>query len=394
MKLIAHLFRPRPPFHRLPAAVAALLALAAPVLAEEAPTITISKNDVVAIAVAPISGADGATITKVLQSDLTMSGYFNVTSANSAGLVVGGASSGSTLEGKVTDHSGKNALASSYSGSARERAHEFANDIIKTLTGNPGIAGTKIAFCATKSGRKEIYTADYDGSNVKQLTSDNSISVSPALSPDGRKLAYTGYKSGYADIYLIDLGNGARNRIVKFPGTNSGASFSPDGGRIACSVSKDGNPELYVVGTGGGGARRITRTPGVESAPTWSPDGSELIYCYDEHGPQLRRVSASGGGGRTISTGHSYNTEPNWSPDGNKIAFNVREGGGFQVAVHDLQSGQTRVLTGGERPAWGADSRHIMCTSGGTLYLIDAQTGRKTKVLDGLGKITEATWSR
>lgn len=362
--------------------------------AAEPPTITVSKSDVVAIAVSPISGADGGVVMKIVQNDLAVSGYFNITSASSAGLIVSGVSSGSSLSGKVVDHSGQTALASTYNGAVRAKAHAFANDIIHTLTGNPGIAGSKVAFVATKTGRKEIYTADYDGSNVQQLTRDNSISVGPALSADGRKLAYTGYQGGYADIYSIDLGSGSREHIIKFPGTNSGAAFSPDGGRIACSISKDGNPELYVCGAGGGGAHRLTHTPGVESSPTWSPDGDEMIYSYDNHGPQLYRISASGGSGRPLSTGYGYCTEPNWSPDGKKVAFNVREGGSFQVAVLDLSSGQTRVVASGERPAWGPDSRHLIYSSGGALYLLDAPTGRKTKVLDGLGKITEPAWSR
>jgi TolB protein len=363
--------------------------------AAEPPTITVSKTDLIAISVQPISGAEGAAITKVLQNDLAVSGYFNVTSEKSAGLIVSGASSGASLEGKVLDHNGKSALSNTYNGSARAKAHEFANDIIRTLTGNPGIAGTKIAFVATKGGHKEIYTADYDGSNVQQLTHDGSISVGPSLSPGARRLAYTSYKSGYPDIYSIDLGSGARDHIIKFPGTNTGAAFSPDGSRIACSVSRDGNPELYVCGANGGGAHRLTRTPGVESSPTWSPDGDQIIYSFDEGGgPQLFRISANGGSGRQIATGRGYCTEPDWSPDGRKVAFNVREGGSFQIAVLDLQGGSTRVLASGESPAWGADSRHLIYAGDSALYLLDTQTGRKVKVLDGLGKISEPAWAR
>ena len=362
--------------------------------AADAPTITISKSDSVAISVSAIQGAEGAAIAKVVQNDLALSGYFNVTGAAGAAFTAGGAFSGGSLAGKVTDHAGQTALAKNYSGSARSVAHQFADDIIETLTGNKGMAGSKIAFVATRSGRKEIYTADYDGSNVQQLTRDNSISVNPSLSPDGRKLAYTGYKSGYADIYLVDLGSGARERIIKYPGTNSGAAFSPDGGRLACTLSRDGNPELYVCGAGGGGARRLTHTPGVESSPTWSPNGDEIIYSSDDRGtPQLYRISAGGGSGVQISTGFGYCTEPSWSPDGKKVAFSVRQSG-FEIAVLDLQGGQARVLTSGERPAWGRDSRHILFAQGGALYLIDSQTGKKSRVLDGLGKITEPTWSR
>ncbi len=367
------------------------LAVASLAQAAEVPTITISKSDKLSIAISGLSGE----VAKVLENDLAMSGYFKITPPAAAGFLVSGSGGGGGLNGKVEDRGGKTVLSKSFSGSTRSQAHQFADEIVETLTGARGIANSRVAFVATKTGKKEIYVADVDGANVTQLTHDGNISVAPSLSPDGRSLAYTGYKSGYPDVYEINLASGARNRIIKFPGTNSGAAYSPDGGRIALTLSKDGNPELYVTSAGGGGARRLTRTPGVESSPTWSPDGNEIIYSSDDRGtPQLYRISSGGGSGQPISTGHSYNTEPNWSPDGKKVAFNVREGGGFGVAVLELGSGQTRLVGEGQDPAWGADSRHLIFASGGALILLDAQTGQKTTLVGGLGKISEPTWSR
>jgi TolB protein len=254
--------------------------------AEEPPTITISKGDKINLTVSSLSGGDGAAATKTLQNDLTLSGYF-ILSANASYTARGNASGGS-LQGQVVDHSGGTVLSKTYNGGVRENAQRFADDIIETLTGNKGFASSKIAFIGTRSGKKEVYVGDYDGTNVRQLTHDGVISVHPSISPDGRRIAYTGYQSGYPDVYVIDLASGARNRIVNFPGTNSGAAFSPDGGRIALTVSKDGNPELYTVSAGGGSARRLTRTHGVESGPTWSPSGDEIIYSSDARGsPQL-----------------------------------------------------------------------------------------------------------
>ena len=362
--------------------------------ANEVPTITVSKGDQINLSISPLSGADGAAATKIVQNDLTLSGYFILGGANST-YTVRGTASGSSLQGQVVDHGGGTVLSKNYSASARENAHQFANDIIETLTGHKGLAGTKITFIATRSGKKEVYVADFDGSNVRQLTHDNTISVHPSLSPDGRRIAYTGYQSGYADVYVIDLGSGSRNRIVNFPGTNSGAAFSPNGSELALTISKDGNPELYTVGANGGGARRLTRTRGVESGPTWSPDGNEIIYSSDQGGsPQLYRISSSGGSGQLLSTGRGYCTEPNWSPDGTKVAFNVRSGGDFQVSILDLKGGGVRTLSTGQDPVWGADSRHVIFTDGGALYMLDTVSSRRTKVLDGLGKITAPSWSR
>ena len=358
------------------------------------PTITVSKGDQINLSISPLSGGDGAAATKIVQNDLTLSGYFILGGANST-YTVRGTASGGSLQGQVVDHSGGTVLSKTYSGNTRENAHQFANDIIETLTGHKGLAGTKITFIATRSGKKEVYVADFDGSNVRQLTHDNTISVHPSFSPDGRRIAYTGYQSGYADVYVIDLGSGSRNRIVNFPGTNSGAAFSPNGSELALTISKDGNPELYTVGANGGGARRLTRTRGVESGPTWSPDGSEIIYSSDQGGsPQLYRISSSGGSGQLLSTGRGYCTEPNWSPDGSKIAFNVRSGGDFQVSILDLKGGGIRTLSSGQDPVWGADSRHLIFTDGGALYMLDTVTSRKNQSSRWLGKITEPSWSR
>jgi TolB protein len=362
-------------------------------LAEET-TITVKKGDSTSISIKPFGGAEGAAAAKVVQNDLELSGLFLLSPPERASFSVGATAGGGSLQGTVTDHSGSAILKKTYSGNTRAAAHHFSDDIVETVTGNKGIASSKIAFSASRTGRKEIYTADYDGANVKQLTNDGGISVAPAISHDGSKLAYTGYQSGYADIYLIDLNSGARSRIIKFPGTNSGSAFSPDGGRIACSISKDGNPELYVVGSNGDGARRLTRTSAVESSPSWSPNGSEIVYSSDERGgPQLFRISSGGGSGRFIPTGYGYSTEPSWSPDGKKIAFTVRQGG-FSVAILDLASGAARIVAEGEDPVWGADSRHIIYSNGSTLTLLDTVKGRPTPIVSGLGKVSEPTWSR
>jgi TolB protein len=363
--------------------------------AEDTPTITIRKSDAINLALGGIGGAEGGAAGKVLLNDLTLAGAFLLGQPATASYVVSGTASGGSLQGMVKDRSGGTVLSKTYSGASRVAAHQFADDIVETLTGHPGIATSKIAFTATRTGRKEIYTADYDGANVKQITNDGGISVAPALSADGSKLAYTGYQSGYADIYLIQLANGKRDRIVKFPGTNSGAAFSPDGGRIACSISKDGNPELYVLGANGSGARRLTRTRGVESSPTWSPDGREIAFSSDENGsPRIFRIPSAGGAAQPVNTGFGFCTEPSWSPDGNKIAYTVRQGG-FATAFTDLRSGATRIVaSGGEDAVWGPDSRHLIYSNGSSLLLLDAQSGRSFPVVSGLGKVSEPTWSR
>ncbi|MBE2178996.1 MAG: PD40 domain-containing protein [Chthoniobacterales bacterium] len=375
-------------------ALAVLAVLSTPAFSQDAPTITVRKGDRVPVAVTPLGGSSGPAVTKVLQNDLDLSGWFQLVPDSRGSYVIGGSASGGSLQGRVTDGSGAVVLSKTYSGDDRSVAHQFADDIVETLTGHPGIATTKVAFVGTASGAKEIYLADYDGNNSRRLTSDRSISVAPSLGPGARNLAYTGYQGGYPDVYVIDVASGARQRAVSAPGTNSGAAVSPDGGRMALTMSKDGNPEIYVTGLRGGGAKRLTRTKGVEASPAWSPDGRELIYSSDEGGsPQLYRIGAGGGSPRRLNTGFGYNTDPSWSPDGKRVAFTVRSGGGFSVAVMDAEGGNARIVASGQNPVWGRNSRHLIFSSGSSLNLLDLNTGRTTTIVSGLGKVSEPTWS-
>jgi TolB protein len=369
-----------------------LLAGAALAQNSSSPVITIRKGTAVAVAIKDAPGPAGT----VLKNDIELSGVLTLGDSGSATVLVSVNGSGNGATGQAVDKTGSVVLQRNYSGDSRRSVHQFVDDLVETLTGQKGIATSKIAFVSNRTGHKEIYTADYDGANVVQLTRDNAISVNPNLSSDGRRLAYTGYQSGYADIYLVDLASGARNRIIKYPGTNSGPSISPQGNRIACTMSKDGNPEIYVTNINGDSPRRLTRARGVESSPSWSPNGSEIVYSSDEQGgPQLYRMSVDGGPSHLLSTGFGYCTEPNWSLDGKKITFNIRSGGTFQVGVLDLDSGSTRIIANdGERPVWGPDSRHVLFARGSGLFVIDSVSGREARIVGDLGRVSEPTWSR
>jgi TolB protein len=198
---------------------------------EASPVITVRKGTSVIVDVKEITGNNAAA--GILKNDIQLSGALTLGDAATSTISITGSSTGGSFNGQATDKSGGVVLHKTFTGETRKAIHQFTNELVQTLTGQPGIALSKISFVADRTGHKEIYTCDYDGANALQLTHDNGISVSPALSPDGRKLAYTGYQSGYADIYLIDLASGARNRIIKFPGTNSGAAISTLQGLLA-----------------------------------------------------------------------------------------------------------------------------------------------------------------
>jgi len=73
---------------------------------------------------------------------------------------------------------------------AKKVARDFAADILQQF-GAKSLAGTKIYFVSDRSGTKEIWSMDYDGSHQQRLTQYKSTSSMPAVSPDGKMFAFT-----------------------------------------------------------------------------------------------------------------------------------------------------------------------------------------------------------
>ena len=155
---------------------------------------------------------------------------------------------------------------------ARLIAHKFADEIIFRLGGGlPGIAETKLYFISNRTGHKEVWVMDYDGSNQKPVTHLNSIALSPRISPDNSRVAFSWMTNGWEiGMYSNELG-----RLVSFPrfgGTNSAPAFSSDGTKLAFSSSRSGDPEIYTVDAASGGdLKRLTNVKGPDTSPVWNP---------------------------------------------------------------------------------------------------------------------------
>ena len=365
--------------------------------ADDAGLILINERAQKTIPIA-VSGYSGESA-QVLRFDLEVAG-FDVVPVASAQYELTGVSGGN-VQGTLVDTGNHHSLfARAYpGGTPRAQAHMLADDVVKAVTGRPGIARTRIAYKIDQGRAKEIYVSDYDGGNPFRATEDHSITASPAWVPGKLKLFYTSYRSGNPDVYTHDLQTGTRTRVFGFNGLNSSASVSPDGTRVALILSKSGSPDVWVANVDGSGLRQLTHTVEPESSPCWSHDGKTVCFASTRDGrAALFTVPAAGGEMRKLSTGGILPaTEPDWSPDGHWIAF-TRAAGEFTIYVVPAAGGQAEPLTAGEDPSWAPNSRTIVFTRGRDgarrLSLLDVPTRRVKDVNRISGSSSQPSWSR
>jgi TolB protein len=291
---------------------------------------------------------------------------------------------------------------------ARKTAHKFADEIIFRLGGGiQGIAESEIFFVSSRGGHKEIWAMDYDGNNQHQVTHQNSISLSPRISPDGSRLAFSSLtKSGW-DIVMFST---ELNRVVTFPrygGTNLSPAWNSDGTKIAFSSSRSGDPEIYVVDASGANMKRVTTSKGPDVSPTWNrKSGAQISFVSGRTGlPQIYTMEEDGTNVQRV-TDEGYAVSPAWSPNGQFLVFSwIRHYGpgapGAQdIYIMDVASKQWVQLThdGGRNdfPSWSPDGRHIVFQSsraGGEQIWTMLADGTNQKPLTSSGTNNQPNWS-
>jgi len=267
---------------------------------------------------------------------------------------------------------------------ARKVAQEFAADILK-LFGAGSLMGTRIYFVSDRTGHKEIWSMNYDGSDQKQFTAYRTITNFPVVSADGTKIAFTIYPmraaspghpatEGQPRIYVHSLETGRKLVYLNQDASmNAASDFMPDSRHLLIySTLAGGVSQIYETDVDGGNLHRITNTRSLDVEAKVNPKtGTDIVFTSGRGGmPQLYRMNIDGTDVARLTTGEGEAVNPAWNPDGAHVAFAWTRGfepGNYNIFIMDVASQQVIQLTHGagrnENPNWAPDGVHLVFSS-------------------------------
>jgi TolB protein len=316
-----------------------------------------------------------------------------------------------TVEIQVVDvKAGKPVFSKRYigrEGQLRRIAHTISDDLVARLTGEKGVASTRVVFVRqTAPGIKEIFQVDRDGAGLLQLTRWGSLTLSPTVAPDGR-LAYITYKGGTPEIWGERKRGQGHTKLYPTTASPQGHCYSPlwspDGKRIAfVQGDRRGNSDIMILDVESGRVKRLTDGGCINTEPSWNPNGTQVAFTSDrEGGPQVYLMEEDGSNVRRLTAEGGYNASPAWSPNGAMVAYVSRFEGKFDLFVHKLGEGKAYQITTGifssEGPAWSPDERRLVfaSTRSGNMQLWTTDlSGKSLTKLTELSGCQSPKWTR
>ena len=281
--------------------------------------------------------------------------------------------------------------------------HTFSDQIIKKLTGQPGVfASTQILCVGNVEKFKEIFRMSVNGDDLTRITHYQSITVSPDWSRDGNLIAYTSYIGGNPDLYIFDRQKKREKKISSRRGLNYGAAFSPIEDVLAVAVSNDDDQEIVLMNYKGKIIKTVTKNWWIDIEPSWSPDGKSLAFVSNQSGkPHIYRFDLETKNLRRLTYLGFHNVSPAWSPKGDKIAFAGKDKGLFDIFIMNTDGTNIQRLTkyGGnnEAPSWAPNGQMIVYSSDRTgkkqLYVMGGDGRGQTQITDGVGQYDTPSWS-
>ncbi len=193
----------------------------------------------------------------------------------------------------------------------------------------------------------DIFSANRDGSDLKQLTDAEGYDAEGSYSPDGKYIVFCSLRDAYpkseltpkqlkqyeidpsyfGEIYIMDADGSNQKRLTDSPGYDGGPFFTPDGQHIVWRhFSEDGKTaDIYTMRIDGAGITRLTDFKSMSWSPFFHPSGAYVIFASNKLGFSNFELFIVDSMGRhepiQVTSTEGFDGLPVFSPDGNRLCW-------------------------------------------------------------------------
>jgi DNA-binding winged helix-turn-helix (wHTH) protein/Tol biopolymer transport system component len=249
----------------------------------------------------------------------------------------------------------------------------------RSLTGAREVALSSAGKLVYATFDGEIWSANLQGGEQRQLTKSEVAETSIIISPDARTIYFSSDEGGARQVWRMDADGSERRPLTQ----NSGGypvSLSADGSTVFYTDQALG--EVYRVPVNGGNEELLHK--GRVPMPRVSPDGSVIAQITNEgmvRKPSLIDVPSGNEKKLTVPAGETLSGRGvQWSPDSRSLYYMTQSSSGTSLWVNEIAADKPTKLA----DLGGGEVLGFTVASDGTIAFVSGGWRRDVMLLRGL----------
>jgi serine/threonine protein kinase len=233
----------------------------------------------------------------------------------------------------------------------------------------------RLVFVSNEGGHADIWIADPDGNNRKQLTTNGAYNFAPVVSADGRYIVFVVLQDSKKNVWRMNF-DGSNPLRLSSGLADGSPSISPDGRWVVYTALEGAKSLLWKVSIDGGTPVKVTDHNATSAVV--SPDGKWIVYSYPEsqdlQAPPNRLAVIPFEGGAALKTFEMPATNTvqpvmQWSTDSKSIYYTVITNNVSNIWSQSIDGGPPKQATDFKEMsmtgfAWSRDGKQLACTRG------------------------------
>jgi len=233
----------------------------------------------------------------------------------------------------------------------------------------------RIVFVSNEGGNPNIWITQPDGSERKQLTTNDGANFSPVVTPDGRYIVFSTWRGDRRNLWRMNLDGSGPMQLTSGL-VDSFPSVTPDSRWVIYSGQTGAKPVLWKVSIDGGTPTQISDH--VATMGAVSPDGKSIAFTYPESPdmlapPNRLAVMPFDGQGETkiftVPSSGTVLTVLRWAPDGKSVLYTNTASNVTNIWSQPIDGGPLKQVTDFKEMlitgfSWSHDGKQLACTRG------------------------------
>lgn len=179
--------------------------------------------------------------------------------------------------------------------------------------------GTRIVFVSRRGNiEPDIFVMNSNGTGLTNITQTAGPDEEPSWGSNGR-IVFTSRRSGTRQIYTVNPDGSGLFGPLTSGGENYFPKWNSVANRIAFVSDRDGNPEIYTMRSGGEEPFRLTNNPGKDHWPAYAPNNTRIVFSSDRLDPtnfELYTMNIDGSAQERITIQAGLDDHPSWGVQG------------------------------------------------------------------------------